>query len=373
LTTGRIDSLELREIQLPFITPFETSLGAETTKNALLVTLNSEGVAAYGECVAARNPLYSEETIASARYVIKQYLAPLLLTENLETPRRFVERCGWIRGNNMAVAAVEMALWDLQGKLQGKSISELIGGRKKEVTAGVSVGIQPTIDKLVEVVSAYLKDGYRRVKIKIKHGYELEPVRALRTKFPEVPLQVDANSAYSLSDVQTMKQLDKFRLLLIEQPLAPDDLIDHSKLQKQVTTPICLDESIRSQDDARKAIEIDACRVINIKPGRVRGLQSAKEIHDFCYARNVPVWCGGMLETGVGRAFNLAVASLQGFTLPSDISASKRYFKRDITKKEFELTSEGTIEVPEGPGIGVELDQHFLDACTTAKELLPAR
>jgi len=341
-------------------------------KEALLVTLKKEGVVAYGECVAANAPRYSEETIASARYIIRQYLAPVIFRGDLESPAHFIELSRWVRANNMAVAAVEMALWDLQSKLQSKSLSELIGGRKKEVTVGVSIGFQPSIERLVDVASAYVNDGYRRIKIKIRPGCDLGPVRALRSKFPDVPLQVDANSTYQLSYAKVLKELDAFQLLLIEQPLAHDDIIDHSRLQKQLSTPICLDESINSPDRARQAIEIGACRVINIKPGRVRGILLSKAIHDICLTNRVAVWCGGMLETGIGRAFNVALATLPGFTLPGDTSASKRYFQRDIITKDFELTKNGTLTVPEGPGIGVELDQRFLDRCTTSREILTA-
>ena len=367
---GAIDSLELRQIRLPLITPFESNFGVEVAKEALLVTLKKEGVAAYGECVAAREPRYSEETIASATYIIKKYLAPLLFREDLEHPSNFIELSHWVRGNNMAVAAVEMALWDLQAKFQAKSLTELIGGGKKEVAVGVSIGFQPSTDRLVDAVSSYVNEGYRRMKIKIRPGYDLEPVRALRRKFPGVPLQVDANSTYQLSDLEVLKELDAFQLLMIEQPLAHDDIVDHSKLQKQLSTPICLDESIAGPDAARKAIEIEACRVINVKPGRVRGLLWSKAIHDFCLASGIAIWCGGMLETGIGRAFNVGLATLPGFTLPGDISASKRYFRRDIITKDFELTKDGTLMVPDGPGIGVELDQRFLDTCTTAREIL---
>ena len=270
----------------------------------------------------------------------------------------------------MAVAAVEMALWDLLGKLKGKSIAKLLGGQKTEVKVGVSVGIQPSIEKLIQTVSKYLKDGYRRIKVKIRPGYDIEAVQAIRKTFPDIMLQVDANSAYSFDDHKTLKELDKFNLILIEQPLGHDDIVDHSKLQKLLSTPICLDESIRSCDDARKALEIEACRIINIKAGRMRGLLLSKQLHDLCFQRNIPVWCGGMLETGIGRAFNVALASLPGFTLPSDTSASKRYFQRDIITREFELTGDGTLEVPTGPGIGVEIDEDILDSYTTAKEQL---
>ena len=269
----------------------------------------------------------------------------------------------------MAVAAMEMALWDLTGKLTGRSVASLLGGTKSEVEVGVSVGIQPSNRQLLRTVTSYLRDGYKRIKIKIRPGYEVEPVRAIRKKYPDIPLQVDANSAFSLHDIHILKQLDDFNLLMIEQPLAHDDILDHSKLQKELTTPICLDESIRTPQDAEKAIEIGACRIISIKPGRVRGLQRSKEIHDLCKKANVQVWCGGMLETGIGRASNIALASLPGFTLPSDISASQRYFRNDIIKKEFKLTTNGTLEVTKDPGVGIEVDQDRLDDCTVAKEL----
>jgi O-succinylbenzoate synthase len=367
---GPIDSLELRTIQLPLVAPFETSFGTETIKEAVLVILRKDDVAAYGECVALSGPWYSEETITSAKFIIKHFLAPLLFRDDLESPAHFIEMSQGIKGNNMAVAAVEMALWDLQGKLEGRSLSQLIGGTKKQVAVGVSVGIQPSIDRLLQVVSSYLDEGYSRIKI--KPGYDVGPTRAIRRMFPGVPLQVDANSSYTLSDAKTLKELDEFDLLLIEQPLGHDDIIDHSKLQKQLSTPICLDESIHTPEDARKAIEIDACRVINIKPGRVRGLHGSKQIHDFCVDRKVPVWCGGMLETGIGRAFNVALASLPGFTLPGDTSASRRYFKLDIITREFDLTKDGTLEVPTRPGIGVEVHEERLNSSTTSKEILTA-
>ena len=370
---GPIDSLELREVCLPLTAPFESNFGVQTFKEALLVTLKQEGVEAYGECVAAAAPRYSGETISSAKYIIREYLAPLLFREDLESPAHFIELSNWIRANNMAVATVEMALWDLQGKFQNKSLARLIGGRREEVAAGVSIGFQHSIDQLLNIVRANISAGYRRIKIKIRPGHDLELVKAVRSEFPEVPLQVDANSTYQLTDAKAFKDLDRFQLLLIEQPLAPDDIIEHSTLQKQLSTPICLDESITTPDNARQAIEIGACRIINVKPGRVRGLLWSKTIHDFCLAKNVAVWCGGMLETGIGRAFNVALATLPGFTLPGDTSASRRYFKRDIIAKEFELTKNGTLMVPEGPGIGVELDKAYLDAYTTSKETLPAR
>jgi len=331
--------------------------------------MKKEDVTSYGECVAMKGPWYNEETVASAGYILRQILIPEVLKRRCESPAQFLKSTAGIRGNNMAVAAMEMALWDLLGKLTGKSLSHLLGGTKSEVEVGVSVGIQPSHRELLKTVTSYLQDGYKRIKIKIKPGYEVEPVRAIRKEYPDILLQVDANSAFSLHDIHTLKQLDNFNLLLIEQPLAHDDILDHAKLQKQLSTPICLDESIHTPDDAQKAIEIEACRIINIKPGRVRGLQRSKEIHDLCRKMDIPVWCGGMLETGIGRAFNVALASLPGFTLPSDISASKRYFKKDIIQHEFELTTNGMLEVTKDPGIGIEVDQDRLDDYTVAKEL----
>lgn len=357
-------------MRLPLVSPFETSFGREVAKDALLIAIRKDDMVAYGECVAGSGPWYNEETIVTAKHIITEFLAPVLFEKQLETPEEFIEKTAGIRRNNMAVAAVEMALWDLHGKLKSKPLSGLLGGRKKEVPVGVSVGIQPSSRKLVEVVSTYLKEGYRRIKVKIKPGYDIEPVKAVRREFPEIMLQVDANSAYTLEDSGLLKGLDEFNLLLIEQPLGYDDIVDHSKLQKLLKTPICLDESIHSPSDGRRAIEIGACKVINIKPGRMRGLTKSKELHDICVDSGVPVWCGGMLETGIGRAFNVALATLPGFTLPGDISASKRYFHRDLIKQEFTLTERSTLEVPDGPGIGVEVDQKLLDSSTIARKVL---
>ncbi|MGA2784953.1 MAG: o-succinylbenzoate synthase [Candidatus Bathyarchaeia archaeon] len=362
--------MELRTIKIPLVSAFESSIGTEEFKEALIAIVHKDGVTGYGECVAGHGPWYSEETITSANYVISQFLAPLLFKMDIADPQQFLDLSRNVRGNNMAVACVEMALWDLLGKLKGQSISRLIGGEKKEVQVGVAVGVQPSVRVLVDKIASLLADGYRRIKIKVKPGYDIQPLRAIRERFPNILLQVDANAAYSLDDLQLLKQLDEFNLLLIEQPLAHDDLFNHSKLQKQLSTPICLDESIRSVENARQAIELDACRIINIKPGRVRGLECSRQIHDLCLRRKIPVWCGGMLETGIGRAFNVALASLPGFTLPGDTSSSRNYFKEDIITPEFELTSNGTLEVPLGPGIGVQVNQKLVDSYTIAKNIL---
>ena len=365
-----IDSLELREIRLPLVSPFETSLAVEREKQALLVILRKGGITGYGECVAGIGPWFNEETIASAKYIIQTYLVPILLEQHITTPPAFIALTKGIRGNNMAVACVEMALWDMLGKMEDRSLSKLLGGKKEEVEVGVGVGLQSSPAKLVRAVDTYLKEGYGRIKVKIKPSYDVEYVRAVRKAFPEIKLQVDANSAYTLDDAKHLKTLDEFNLLLIEQPLGPDDMLDHAKLQKELSTPLCLDESICTPEDARTALEIGACKIVNLKAGRVRGLQQSKEIHDYCLKRRAPVWCGGMLETGIGRAFNVALASLPGFTLPGDTSASRRYFNRDVITREFALTTRSTLSVPDGPGIGVEVDSKELDAVTVSRTKL---
>ena len=363
-----LDSIELRTISLPFRSPFETSLGLQNSKEALILILEKEGLIAYGECVAGTSPSYSEETISSAQHIISQFLVPALLTKEFVNPEEFLNSTRTIRGNNMAIASVEMSLWDLMGKLKQQPLSQLLGGIKSEVQVGVSIGIQPSIQRLIQKVDLHLAEGYKRIKVKIRRDFDIEPLKAIRKQFPDAPLQADANSAYTLEDTQLLKQLDSLNMILIEQPLGPDDILDHSKLQKELATPICLDESIRTVDDARKAIELQACRIVNVKAGRLRGLQRSKQVHDLCVKHDTPVWCGGMYETGIGRAYNIALASLPGFTLPGDISASKYYFLRDIITEEFELTDQGTIKVPDGPGIGIHVDQKRLDSCTITKK-----
>lgn len=362
-----IESLELREVKLPLVSPFESSFGVETVKKALLVILKKDGVTAYGECIAGLDNARNEETVVSAKDIIQTYLASLLFKKTITAPHDFSALTSGLRGNNMAIASVEMALWDMLGKMKGKSLSQLLVGEREEVEVGVSIGIQLSPSKLVETVTTYVREGYRRIKLKISPGHDVEYVKAVRDAFPKTKLQVDANSAYTLQDAKHLKMLDEFDLLLIEQPLGRDDLLDHAELQREISTPICLDESIQSPGDAMKALNIGACKIINIKPGRVRGLYHGKQIHDLCLERKAPAWCGGMLETGVGRAFNVALASLPGFTLPGDISASRRYFKKDIITKEFELTARSTLLVPRGPGIGVEVDRDLLDAATTSR------
>lgn len=352
----QIQSLTLTHLSMPLVSPFETSFGRTTERECILVTLQSEGLTGYGECVADRDPGYSYETTGTAWHIIKDFITPLILGQDIKDAADFQRRVAGIRGHHLAKAGIEMALWDLRGKREGKSLRELFGGRREKVAVGVSVGLQESLEALVQAVERYLAKGYRRVKIKIKPGRDVGDATAVRQAFPDLKLQVDANSAYTLETGQTLQPLDLLDLLLIEQPLFEDDIWDHHKLQQQFRTPLCLDESILSARHARYALEMDACRIINIKAGRVGGLSEAIAIHDLCRERGVPVWCGGMLETGVGRASNLALASLPDFSLPGDISASERYYHQDITNERFTLNADSTIDVPTGLGLGVTLD-----------------
>jgi len=352
----KIDALSLYHLRMPLVAPFETSFGRITHRECLLVILRSEGLEGYGECVADRDPGYSYETSGTAWHILRDFIAPLILGQDVQDAADFQRRVQGIRGHPLAKAGVEMAIWDLIGKRQGRSLRELLGGVRSRVEVGVSVGIQESPQALLRTVEGYLAQGYQRIKIKIKPGRDVEETTLLRRHFPELRLQVDANSAYTLESAQALRPLDDLNLLLIEQPLYEDDIWEHHKLQAQFRTPICLDESILSARHARFALEIGACRVINIKAARLGGLQEAVAVHDLCQQMGVPVWCGGMLETGVGRASNLALASLPNFRLPGDISASDRYYRRDITHERFQLNPDSTITVPDSPGLGVTLD-----------------
>jgi O-succinylbenzoate synthase len=349
----KIDAVELCLLKLPYVHFFETSLGREYERHFLLVIVRSEGLTAYGECVAERAPLYSAETTETAWHVLEDFLIPLLFEKGLSGPVDFARAAKAFRGHPMAKAGLELALWDLEAKRKNISLRALYGGPREEIAAGVSVGIEDTLAGLVKRVEGYLGDGYRRIKIKIKPGWDVEACAAVRDKFPDILLQVDANGAYSLQDAETLKKLDAFHLLLLEQPFPPYDLWDHSRLQTMLKTPLCLDESIISFETARAALEMGSCRIINIKVGRVGGLVEARKIHDFCLEKGVPVWCGGMLESGIGRAHNLHLASLPNFRLPADLSASRRYYHQDLIEPEIELSANGAIRVPSGPGIGV--------------------
>ena len=366
-----ISSVSLYHLRMPLVSPFETSFGRIETRDCVIVEALAGGMSGFGECPADRDPGYSYETCDTAWHILQDFLIPSVLNQNLESARDLQDRLSMVRGHPMAKAGLEMALWDLLGKSQGRSLADMLGSVRHSVEVGVSVGIQASPQALADVVERYISQGYRRIKIKIKPGRDVQEATAVRTRFADIRLQVDANSAYTLASAPALKGLDELNLLLIEQPLAEDDLWDHSRLQAQFATPICLDESILSERHARQALEMGACRVINIKAGRVGGLSEAVAIHDLCFARNVPVWCGGMLETGVGRAANLALAGLPGFTLPGDISATARYYKEDVTQEQFYLNPDSTITLPVGPGLGVTVDREKLGRYTLKKLTVP--
>ena len=363
----KIESITFHHLIMPLVSPFETSFGRETDRECILVEIHSEGLAGFGESVAGRDPGYNYETTGTAMHILKDFITPLILGKDVKAAADFQVIVSGIRGHHLAKAGVEMALWDLLGKRAGKSLRELLGGEREKVEVGVSIGIQESAQILVQSTGDYVRQGYARVKIKIKPGRDVVDASAVRKEFPNLRLQVDANSAYSLEDSEILKPLDKLNLLLIEQPLFEDDIWDHHKMQERFDTAICLDESIVSPRHARYAIEMSACRIINIKAGRLGGLSQAAMVHDLCRQVSMPVWCGGMLETGVGRASNLALASLPNFVLPGDISASDRYYARDITNERFKLNSDSTIDVPGDPGLGVTIDEDALKEFSLAK------
>lgn len=363
----KLDALKLYHVRLPLVAPFETSFGAIDHKECLLVAVRAEGLTGYGEASVEHDPGYNYETIGTAWHILKDFVAPLVLGATFRDAGQFQARVSGIRGHHLAKAGVEMALWDLWGKRDGASLKSMIAGRRERVEVGVSIGIQETTDALLRRAHEYLDQGYSRLKIKIKPGRDVEETTTLRQTFPSVRLQVDANSAYTLQTAGALAPLDEMDLLLIEQPLYEDDIWDHRVLQLEFKTALCLDESIISPRHARYAIEMAACRIINIKPGRLGGISQALEVHNMCQASGIPVWCGGMLETGVGRAANLALASLPGFTLPGDISASDRYFTQDITHERFVLGPGSTIAVPDRPGLGITLDESALEKYTLAE------
>jgi O-succinylbenzoate synthase len=363
----RLEGVGIRLIRLPLNEPFETSFGKIDSRLIFLVCLDADGLRGWGEVVASEEPRYSYETTRTALHVIRDFLAPALLTEPIKDLNDLAKRLAPFRGHNMAKAGLELAFMDLLAQVNQQSLSAFIGGELKRVAVGVSLGIQPAISRLLERVERYLKLGYQRIKLKIKPGWDLDVVDEVRRKYPDILLSVDANSAYTLDDQTHLKMLDDFRLLMIEQPLQNDDLVDHAKLQRTMNTSLCLDESIISQRHAQAALELESCRIINIKIGRVGGYSEALGIHDLCLSQNIPVWCGGMLESGIGRAHNIALASLRGFTLPGDISASSRYFARDIISPEVTVTADGTVAVPDGVGLGFDVDLDFIKHLTETR------
>ncbi len=354
---------------MPLVHFFETSFGRTSEREIIIIEAVSEGVSGWGEITAGENPFYNEEWTDSAWLIARDYAMPRILGREIESALEVDALTRHIRGHNMARGGVEAAVWDLQARRSGNPLwREIGGGARREIPCGVSIGIQNSVEELIGKVECELAAGYQRIKIKIKPGWDVDVIRRVRERFPAIRLMGDANSAYTLADAARLKELDEFWLMMIEQPLAHDDIIDHAALQPRLATPICLDECIRSAHHGEQAIRMKACGIINIKLGRVGGFGEAKRLHDVCEAAGVPVWCGGMLESGIGRAHNIALSTLPNFTLPGDVSASKRYWKRDIISPEVEVTPAGTIRISDQPGFGYEIDRDFLNHVTVQED-----
>ncbi len=366
----RLRKITLREIHLRLLSPFETSFGKSDLRRIVLVEVDVDGIIGWGESTAGEGPFYSYETVETAWHILRDHAWRMMKGREFAAAADVWDLLAPIRGHNMAKAALETAIWDAEAKQKNVPLAKLLGGTRAEIPCGVSIGLQPSMDVLIEKVEKELAAGYQRIKIKIKPGLDLDPVRALRQRFPLIRLMVDANSAYRLEDAPLLKQLDAFYLMMIEQPLGWDDIYSHAALQRQLDTPICLDECIHDVDHARAAIEIGACRIINIKLGRVGGHTPARRVHDLCEAKSIPVWCGGMLESGIGRAHNIAMSSLSNFSLPGDVSASRRYWDEDIIEPEVEVSRQGAIRVPTAPGIGYTPRLDRIESLTRRREVL---
>lgn len=368
----KIDEILLREVQMPLVRPFETSFGVTTHRRVLLVEIRCDGLSGWGECVAGEHPWYSEETIDSAWHVAQNELAPALLDATVDHGGQCPAIFRQVRGNRMAKGALENAVWDLQAQREGVSLASLLGGSRSRIACGVSLGIQPTLGQLMEQIEISLAAGYQRIKLKCRHGWDLHVLDAVRERWPEIMLSVDANAHYRLRDTEHLANFDAYRLLMIEQPLWADDFYYHSMLQKQIETPICLDESIRNRRDTLAAIDMGSCRIINIKVGRVGGFSEAVGIHNATLERGIPVWCGGMLETGIGRSHNIALSSLPNFSLPGDVSASARYWKDDLIEPAVQVSRQGEIEVPTEPGRGFAVREDLVERLTVRRETVRA-
>ena len=360
----RVDRLELRLLRLPLVAFFETSFGRSYDRTFILVTLGSDGIDGLGECVADANPFYSAETTTTAWHIIKDFIASLVLGRSFEHPRDVYPALRPVRGHQIAKAAVEMAAWDLAARQAGVPLCALLGGSRSSIESGVSIGIQDSLEQLADQIEIERAAGYRRIKIKIKPGWDVNAVEMVRSRFDGIPLMVDANACYTLDDAAHLAALDRFELMMIEQPLEYDDLRDHAALQRQIRTPICLDESIHTVRSAEEAIAMGACRIINIKPGRVGGHAESIKLHDAAASHGIAVWHGGMLESGIGRAHNIHLSTLPNFTLPGDIAASRRYYVPDLIEPGIDVRTDGTIAVPQGPGIGVNVDADRVRAAT---------
>jgi O-succinylbenzoate synthase len=363
----QLHELTLREIHLKLLHPFETSMDRVSERHIILVEANVNGVVGWGECVAGESPFYSPEDTETAWHTITSFIWPMLKDKQFSSASDIWGMVERIRGHNMAKAAVETAIWDAEAKLKSLPLWKLIGGSRQELSCGVSIGIKETLEELVATVKKELNSGYQRIKLKIKPGKDVLQVQRIRQEFPHIKLSVDANSAYRKEDLPLLKQLDAYYLMMIEQPLGWDDLFGHVEIQRQLQTPICLDECIHTCEQAEAAIALGACKIINIKLGRVGGFHEAKRIHDLCQKNAIPVWCGGMLEAGIGRAHNIALSTLENFSLPGDVSASRRYWEEDIIKPEVAVSSQGTITVPQGPGIGFEPRRDRIDSLSVRK------
>jgi O-succinylbenzoate synthase len=364
----KIDSIVLREIRMPLVQPFQTSFGTTTDRRIMLVEIRAEGLTGWGECVAGEHPYFSEETIDTAWLVTMQELAPALASADPEHGGKCPGIFRQVRGHRMAKAALENAVWDLEAQMRGVPLAELLGGTREVIPCGVSIGIQPTMEKQLAEVEKELAAGYQRIKLKCKPGWDVEMFEAVRNRWPDILLSCDANSAYRMNDMDHLASFDAFDLLMIEQPLWSDDFYFHSMLQKRIRTAICLDESIRNRRDALAAIDMGSCRIINIKNGRVGGFSEAVAVHNAAQEKGVPVWCGGMLESGIGRSHNIALSSLENFSLPGDVSASKRYWKEDIIEPEVEVSPQGEIRVPDSPGRGFAVRTDLVEKLTVRKE-----
>ena len=364
----KLEAITLREIQMPLVHFFETSFGRIYSRRILLLTAHCDGIDGWGECVAGEDPFYSSEWIETAWPVIQHYLAPAVLGRRLESARESVQWMAKVRGHQMAKAAIENALWDAEAQQKQQPLWKLLGGSRREIQCGVSIGIQDSVEQLLEKIETELTAGYRRIKVKVKPGWDVNVMERIRSRWSEIMLSCDANSAYTLDEVEHLRKFDQFNLLMIEQPLWNDDIYYHARLQRELRTAICLDESIRHVRDAAAAIETGACRIINVKVGRVSGFTEAKKIHDLCQANKIAVWCGGMLESGIGRAHNVALSTLENFRLPGDVSASKRYWKEDIVEPEVEVSAQGTIAISDAPSTGYRVRQDLIEKLTVRKE-----
>ena len=364
----KIEAITIREIQMPLVHFFETSFGRTYSRRILLLTAHCEGVNGWAECVAGEDPFYSSEWAETAWPTIVHYLAPALLGRTLESARDCTVLFSRVRGHRMAKAALENALWDAEAKQKNIPLWKLLGGTRSEIPCGVSIGIQDSVEQLLEKIQIELAAGYRRIKVKVKPGWDVNVLERIRSRWADITLSCDANSAYTLDQVEHLRSFDQFNLLMIEQPLWDDDIFYHARLQKELRTAICLDESIISARKAAIALELGACRIINIKVGRVGGFSEAKKIHDICQLQKIPVWCGGMLESGIGRAHNIALSTLENFSLPGDVSASRRYWKEDVIEPEVKVSPQGTIAIRNEPGTGYRVKEDFIESLTVRKE-----